>query len=269
MVKGETYNKQLFESDAFRHFINIFLNKQSGVTKGCEVTKDAQKIIVAAGCFVIQGGLLKETTGTDNAIPTEAGYYKLVYEIDLSKTNTKDEFKQGSYKFVKALGDYPQLTQEDLDDGGNIYQLPFCQFRITEQGIQDFKDIRPLINYGVYERKGEILWKNSNPTSPINANTTIKLSSEDYDVLKIFYKREVAQNFVLTTETIKGYDIDLTATGSQPSVSWIRERILTYVDNKTFSAAECFLQYSNAGRTAEPNGCIPICIVGYKTGIFD
>lgn len=269
MVRGETFNLQTFESAAFRHFINVFTNKQSGVTLGCEVTQDAQNINVAEGYFFIQGGLLRETTGTANTIPTDAGYYKLVYEIDLSKTNTKDNFNQGSYKFIKALGNYPELTQQDLDNDGTIYQFPFAQFRITEQGIQDFKDIRPLINYGVYERKGEILWKNSNPTSPINANTTIKLSSEDYDVLKIFYKREVAQNFVLTTETIKGYDIDLTATGSQPSVSWIRERILTYVDNKTFSAAECFLQYSNAGRTAEPNGCIPICIVGYKTGIFD
>ncbi len=155
MVKGETYDKQLFESDAFRHFINIFLNKQSGVTKGCEVTKDAQNITVAAGCFVIQGGLLKETTGTDNAIPTEAGYYKLVYEIDLSKTNNKYEFKQGSYKFVKALGDYPKLIQEDLDNGGTIYQLSFCQFRITETGLQDFKDLRKIIDYGIYVKKAE------------------------------------------------------------------------------------------------------------------
>ncbi len=161
MVKGETYDKQLFESDAFRHFINIFLNKQSGVTKGCEITKDTQNITVAAGCFVIQGGLLKETTGTDNAIPTEAGYYKLVYEIDLSKTNNKDEFKQGSYKFVKAIGDYPKLTQEDLDEGGTIYQLPFCQFRITEEGIQDFADIRTRVNYGIYEKKGTVIYENA------------------------------------------------------------------------------------------------------------
>lgn len=153
MVKGETYNKQLFESEAFRHFINVFTNKQSGVTLGCEVTQDSQNITVAEGYFFICGGLLRESTGTQNTIPTDAGYYKLVYEIDLSKTNNKDEFNQGSYKFVRALGDYPELTQEDLDDGGTIYQLPFCQFRVTEQGLQDFKDIRPIINYGIYVKK--------------------------------------------------------------------------------------------------------------------
>ena len=185
MVKGETYNKQLFESDAFRHFINIFLNKQSGVTKGCEVTKDAQNIIVAAGCFVIQGGLLKETTGTDNAIPTEAGYYKLVYEIDLSKTNNKDEFKQGSYKFVKALGDYPKLIQEDLDNGGTIYQLPFCQFRITETGLQDFKDLRKFIEYGIYQKKGKVLYENEVGTT---GDIVLNDNLSNYKYIKVFWK---------------------------------------------------------------------------------
>lgn len=155
MVRGETYDKQLFESEAFRHFINIFLNKQSGVTKGCELSKKLQSIVVGTGSFVIQGGFLKEVTGTENEIPSEAGYYKLVYEIDLSKTNTKDKFKQGSYKFVKALGDYPQLIQEDLDNSGNIYQLPFCQFKITETGLQDFKDLREFIEYRIYQKNVE------------------------------------------------------------------------------------------------------------------
>ena len=45
MVRGETYDKQLFESETFRHFINIFLNKQSGITKGCELSKNLQSIV--------------------------------------------------------------------------------------------------------------------------------------------------------------------------------------------------------------------------------
>ena len=153
MVKGETFDLQLFESEAFRHFINVFTNKQSGVTQGCNVTQNAQNITVSPGYFFIQGGLLREETGTDNEIPSGAGYYKLVYEIDLSKTNQKDIFNQGSYKFIRSTGGYPSLTQEDLDNGGTVYQLPFCQFRVTEQGLQDFVDIRPLVNYGIYLTK--------------------------------------------------------------------------------------------------------------------
>lgn len=157
MVKGETFDLQLFESKAFRHFINVFTNKQSGVTQGCNITRNTQNITVSPGYFFIRGGLLREDTGTDNEIPSEAGYYKLVYEIDLSKTNQKYVFNQGSYKFIRSTGGYPSLTQEDLDNGGTVYQLPFCQFRVTEQGVEDFVDIRPLVNYGIYltEEDGE------------------------------------------------------------------------------------------------------------------
>ena len=187
MVKGETYNKQLFESEAFRHFINVFTNKESGVTRGCEITKDTQNIIVGEGYFFIQGGLLRETTGTANAIPNEAGYYKLVYEIDLSKTNAKDVFNQGGYKFIKALGDYPSLTQEDLDNEGTIYQLPFAQFRITEEGLQDFEDIRPTINYGIYEKKGTVLYEDEEGT---NGDITLNDTVENYDEIEIFFDND-------------------------------------------------------------------------------
>ena len=184
MVKGETFNLQRFESEAFRHFINVFTNKESGITQGCEITRDSQNITVGEGYFFICGGLLRETTGTANEIPSDAGYYKLVYEIDLSKTNTKDNFNQGSYKFIKALGDYPGLTQQDLDNEGTIYQLPFAQFRITEQGLQDFLDIRKILDYGIYIKKEEkssiTVWNSSNQA--ISKGNGFKFQFNQFDL---------------------------------------------------------------------------------------
>lgn len=147
MVKGHTYSEQLFENKAFRHFINTFLAKKSGITKGCELNQTSNTMEVGAGFFVIMGGLLEESTGTSLTIPTEAGYYRLVYEIDLSKTNTEAEFNQGNYKFIKGTGSYSGLTQEDLDNDGTVYQFEFCQFRITEAGIQDFADKRTFLDF--------------------------------------------------------------------------------------------------------------------------
>lgn len=100
MVKGHTYGEQLFESKAFRHFVNTFLAKKSGVTKGCELTQTASTIEIGAGFFIVAGGLL-ENTGTSMSVPNEAGYYKLVYEIDLSKTNTETDFNQRSLQTCK------------------------------------------------------------------------------------------------------------------------------------------------------------------------
>lgn len=190
MVKGETYNLQLFESEAFRHFINVFTNKQNGITQGCEIQQNSESITIGQGYFFILGGLLRETTGTENEIPTDAGYYKLVYEIDLSKVNTKDTFNQGSYKFVKALGDYPNLTQQDLDNGGTIYQLPFCQFRITEQGLQDFQDIREFVNYGVYEKKGTVLYEDETGTT---GTVTLSDNISNYKYIDVY--GEYADNY--------------------------------------------------------------------------
>lgn len=182
MVKGETYNLQIFESEAFRHFINVFTNKQSGVTLGCTLQQNSQYITVQPGYFFIQGGLLREDTGTQNTIPTQAGYYILVYEINLSQTNQQDVFNQGSYKFIQGIGGYPTLTQQDLDNGGTIYQLPFCQFVITEGGLQDFKDIRPIIDYGIYETKIEFGSNDNGNYAKFDDGTLIQWGNHVYYV---------------------------------------------------------------------------------------
>lgn len=239
MVKGETYNLQLFESEAFRHFINVFTNKQSGITQGCEIQQNSESITIGQGYFFILGGLLRETTGTENEIPSDAGYYKLVYEIDLSKVNTKDTFNQGSYKFVKALGDYPNLTQQDLDNGGTIYQLPFCQFRITEQGLQDFQDIREFVNYGVYEKKGTVLYEDeTGSTGNINLND----NAENYEYIEVFWnlsnsyygniriEKPNNKTFILTTETLASNNIRCWSQSNEISANTINRNAARYQD---------------------------------------
>lgn len=216
MVKGQTYNLQLFESEAFRHFINTFLNKESGITKGCEISRNSNSIDISEGYFIICGGMLKEE-GTSNIIPSEAGYYKLVYEIDLSKANSEAEFNQGTYKFVKGVGNYVGLTQEDLDNNGTVYQFEFCQFRVTEAGVQDFSDKRKFLDFdSIYEEirqeisnikdesafsiKPKILWQNDMASTKFAAQT-IQLASDDYDYLVIFSYRNANLNLNRTIST--------------------------------------------------------------------
>lgn len=227
MVKGHTYSEQLFESEAFRHFVNTFLNKESGITKGCEITQTASMIEIGQGFFIIMGGLL-EDTGTSMSVPTEAGYYRLVYEIDLSKINTEAEFNQGSYKFVKGVGSYANLTQEDLDNEGNVYQFEFCQFKVTEAGIADFVDKRNFLDFdNIYEEirkkiteiedgsafclKPKTLWENTNTNPNSFASQEITLNSNNYDYVIIYAYRNASGDTVRTVSAVveKGKSGDL------------------------------------------------------------
>lgn len=118
--------------------------------------------------------------------------------------------------------------------------------------------------------KGQILWTNSNPTSGISANTTISLSSSDYDVLEIIWKRTSTQNVIYSYRTLKGSNVEMFCNSTQgDNAPWVRSRVLSYVDDTTFTADVGYLQFCNStSRSNEKTGCIPLYIVGYKTGLF-
>lgn len=262
MVKGHTYGEQLFESKAFRHFVNMFLNKESGITRGCELAQTSNSIEVEAGFFAIEGGLL-ENTGTTMTIPNEAGYYKLVYEIDLSKTNTQAEFNQGNFKFVKSIGEYPSLTQEDLDAEGNIYQLAFCQFRITESGIQDFLDIREFIDYGIYERKPHPLWQGDT-----NDVTTIIFPDNisNYTKIKLFFRdNDNQRGSVEVDNSNKLNEIPVSIYSFYNSGQWfnVKMRSLILSDNKIMAAGHASYEFSN-NQITYSNNIFITKIEGYK-----
>lgn len=73
-------------------------------------------------------------------------YCVVVYEIDLSQTNTPSEFNQGHFKTLTNTMAYPDITKEDLENGGTIYQFPFCQYVKNTSGISQFVDARAIFN---------------------------------------------------------------------------------------------------------------------------
>lgn len=136
MIRGITFSEQPFYSADFAHYQNFFLNRQSGITKGCRVTQDGVSVTIGTGYFIACGRLLnvEEAETIDENAGFAEGYNRIVYEIDLGKKNTITEFVQGA---VKALHT-ESLIQEDLDAGGKVYQMPFCHFQWDGTGISDF-----------------------------------------------------------------------------------------------------------------------------------
>ena len=148
MLKGHVFDLQTFTSNAFALFIDKFLNKQSGVATGCTLSNTNNSVTIADGYFVIRGRFLQVISGvTINNISTD-GYYKLICEVDLSKTNTVDDLNQAEIKTVYNASSYPSLTQQDITEGnGTVYQYEFARFKVESGSITDFTDKRTFVDF--------------------------------------------------------------------------------------------------------------------------
>lgn len=146
MLAGYTYDSQLFTSEAFRKFQNEFIDGNCGVLDGMNVTTTNTTASIADGWAIIKGGLLREQGGTTLSL-TNNGYYIVALQIDLSQTNTETDFNQGSLVALRGTNDYPTLVQQDLTAGGTMYQMGLAKFQKTDNGISNFEDIRPNLNW--------------------------------------------------------------------------------------------------------------------------
>lgn len=150
-------------------------------------------------------------------------------------------------------------TEEPTDSSINVW--------IDEDGLSEDYDGLPVgsvIDYdgdtvptGYEEIKDtQILWTNPNPTTAISSSTNITLLNDDYDVLEIFYRLTTSKNFIMSAKILKGWDSRLIAI-RQEGTGLYRE--LIYNSDTSYTL--------NIG-SAESVQCIPLYIVGYKTGLF-
>lgn len=129
--------------------MNTFLNKANGITKGCEISNDNEYIFVQKGYFILHGRMV-EIVGVEKIPSPEliAGelFCKVVFEIDLNQINTTSDFRQGKFKVLSDTSRYLETTKEDLDSDGKIYQMEWCQYKKNISGIQEFRDLRTILN---------------------------------------------------------------------------------------------------------------------------
>ena len=151
-VRGITFSKQTVTSNDDAHIYKLLLNGREGITKGCKMTYSKDDIYISDGYFFVCNRLAEvpssETISTP-IVTTGTTYCRLVFEIDLSKTNTNSSFEQGYFKILSSTTAYPNIIQEDLANGGNVYQLPFAKFTKTVNGISSF--VSELKRIGIVE----------------------------------------------------------------------------------------------------------------------
>lgn len=147
MIKGYVFSNQLASNDIDSMVFRKMLDYNDGVLNGMTLSNTSTTITIGAGNIMVAGrpiGVIGSETVT---VGTDVAYCKLVVEIDLSQTATVSTFEQVSFKIIKSTVDYPTVTQEDMDNGGNVYQVELAKFRTTANGISDFVDTRPMLDF--------------------------------------------------------------------------------------------------------------------------
>lgn len=147
MLKGHTFNLQTFTSEAFALFIDKFLNGRCGVAKGCALSNTNNSATIGEGYFVVRGRMLQVISNVTVSDISNNGFYSLVCEIDLSKTNTADTLNQAEIKVVYGASNYPTLTQQDITGSGTIYQYEFARFKVESGNIINFTDKRTYVDF--------------------------------------------------------------------------------------------------------------------------
>lgn len=150
MLKGQTFSEQVFESKIYSLFTNIYLSGRNGVARdyknGMAVSYSGSNVTISSGAICIQGRILEEDSSTTLNAGTSLQYCKLVIEVDLDKTNTENDFQQGTYKIVTGESGYPSLTQSDIaNTASGKYQYELARFRTSSNGISDFQDMRAFL----------------------------------------------------------------------------------------------------------------------------
>lgn len=147
MIKGYVFSNQLASNDVDALVFRKMLDYNNGVLNGMALSNTNTDITVGEGNFLIAGrpvGIVGSETVT---VGTDVAYCKLVLEVDLSKEATISNFEQVSLKIIKSTVSYPEETKEDMDNGGQVYQVGLAQFRTTSAGIVEFQDIRPMLDF--------------------------------------------------------------------------------------------------------------------------
>lgn len=193
MLVGHVFKSQTFKNEAFGLFIDTFLQGNMGVVKGCELSNTNTTATVGEGYFCIKGRFL-QILGDETKEVSGNGYYSLICEIDLSKENTKEDFNQGSIKVVSGISSYPTLTQQDINNGGTMYQYEFARFKVTDTGITDFTDRRTFLNL-------ESIFSKINEDATVVLNQIQEALDSVLDESIYLLKTEAEGKYVQKTET--------------------------------------------------------------------
>ena len=137
MLRGATFDNQIVKAK----YDGAFFGYQygDGALLGCAVSNTATTITISEGILLVGGRII----ANDGALainlidPITNGYLRVVLQIDLNKTATQTEFNQVEIlqEYKATLAEFADLTQEDINGTGKIYQMAIGTYQISNQQI--------------------------------------------------------------------------------------------------------------------------------------
>ncbi len=109
-----------------------------GILTGCNFSYSGYTLSMSAGALIVCGRQIRHPSAQNWAVVgAKSGYARLVLDIDLTKSSTKDLFEQVSTTLEYATDEagFTELIQEDLNVSGSHYQIALCVVSLGEAGI--------------------------------------------------------------------------------------------------------------------------------------
>lgn len=109
-----------------------------GILTGCEFSYSGYTLTMRSGALIVCGRQIRHPSAQNWAVVgAKSGYARLVLDIDLTKSSTKELFEQVSTTLEYATDEagFTELIQEDLNVSGSHYQIALCVVSLGEAGI--------------------------------------------------------------------------------------------------------------------------------------
>lgn len=144
---------------------------------------------------------------------------------------------------------------------------------INKVNDTDMNEIKSVVNNNATELTnitGTLLWANPNPTSSFSAQS-ITLSSSDYDVLEVFYYDWTSSKRMRSVKATKGEWISLDMMFRYNVKAYMGVRQIEPLSDTSLNIETCYSLVDNGSFAYNdyPNWCVPVYIIGYKTGLFN
>ena len=120
-----------------------FILNSSGITEGCTVTSlGANQLKILSGRGIIKGRIfaVEEEVILAKLPTTGSQSGRLIIRLDISNTEAPIQFVT---QIAAAL---PALTQEDINRGGTVFELPLTLYDATAIQIANLQSVAPTIN---------------------------------------------------------------------------------------------------------------------------